>query len=123
LRKGIFVAFIPLLVGCATYEQPIPAEPSTGEIVEPSFEQKAVGEASLMTNQALKSYREGYVHATKHKAFAQSDVGAWSWKSNRTSIKYAIENSLIDCQKNNKKHEAEYPCKIINVDGKWVGER
>ncbi|MEQ5817156.1 hypothetical protein J3362_16705 [Marinobacter sp. NFXS11] len=123
MRKGIFVVFIPLLVGCATYQEPIPTTPDTGEIVEPFFEQKAVGEDSLMTNQALKSYREGYVHATEHKAFAQSDVGSWSWKSNRTSIKYAIENSLIDCQKNNKKHEAEYPCKIINVDGKWVGER
>ncbi len=74
-----------------------------------------------MTNQALKSYREEYIHATEHKAFAQSAVGAWSWKSNRTSIKHAIENSLIDCQKNNKGHEAEHPCKIINVDGKWGG--
>jgi hypothetical protein len=112
-----------LLVGCATYEQPIPTATSTGKIVEPSFEQKAVGEASIMTNQALKSYREEYVYATEHKAFAQSDVGAWSWKSNRTSVKHAIENSLIDCQRNNKRHEAEHPCKIINVDGKWAGER
>jgi hypothetical protein len=101
----------------------MPPATSTGQIIEPTFEQKAVGEASIMTNQALKSYREEYVHATKHKAFAQSDVGAWSWKSNRTSIKHAIENSLIDCQRNNKRHEAEHPCKIINVDGKWVGER
>jgi hypothetical protein len=123
LRSGIFVVFIPLLVGCATYEQPLPPAASTGEIIEPTFEQKAVGEASIMTNQALKSYREEYVHATKHKAFAQSDVGAWSWKSNRTSIKHAIENSLIDCQRNNKRHEAEHPCKIINVDGRWAGER
>ena len=123
MRSGIFIVFIPLLVGCATYEQPIPAATSTGQNVEPSFEQKADGEASIMTNQALKSYREEYVHATEHKAFAQSDVGSWSWKSNRTSIKHAIENSLKDCQKNNKRHEAEYPCKIINVDGKWAGER
>lgn len=123
LRSGIFIVFIPLLVGCATYEQPIPTETSTSEIVEPSFEQKAVGEALIMTNQALKSYREEYVHAIEHKVFAQSDVGAWSWKSNRTSIKHAIDNSLIDCQKNNKRHEAEYPCKIINVDGKWAGKR
>jgi len=123
LRSGIFIAVSALLVGCATYEQPIPTAASTGNTVEPSFEQKAVGEASIMTNQALKSYREDYVHATEHKAFAQSDVGAWSWKSNRTSVKHAIENSLIDCQRNNKRHEAEHPCKIINVDGKWAGER
>jgi hypothetical protein len=123
LRSGIFIVFSALLVGCATYEQPIPTATSTGKIVEPSFEQKAVGEASIMTNQALKSYREEYVYATEHKAFAQSDVGAWSWKSNRTSVKHAIENSLIDCQRNNKRHEAEHPCKIINVDGKWAGER
>ena len=123
MRSGIFIVFITSLVGCASYEQPIPTATGTGEIVEPSFEQKAVGEASIMTNQALKSYREEYVHATEHKAFAQSDVGAWSWKSNRTSTKHAIENSLIDCQKNNKRHEADYPCRIINVDGRWAGER
>lgn len=123
MRSGILIVFIALLVGCATYEKPIPTATSTSETVEPSFEQKAVGEAAIMTNQALKSYREEYVHATEHKAFAQSDVGAWSWKSNRTSIKHAIENSLIDCQRNNKRHEAEHPCKIINVDGTWAGER
>lgn len=123
MRSGILIVFIALLVGCATYEQPIPAATSSGEIVEPAFEHKAVGEASIMTNQALKSYREDYVHATQHKAFAQSDVGAWSWKSNRTSIKHAIKNALIDCQRNNRRHEAEHPCKIINVDGKWAGER
>lgn len=123
MRAGTFIVFIPLLVGCATYQQPTHSAPGTGEIVEPSFEQKAVGEASIVTNQALKSYREEYVYATEHKAFAQSDMGAWSWKSNRTSIQHAIENSLIDCQKNNKRHEAKYPCEIINVDGKWAGER
>jgi hypothetical protein len=126
LRSGILIVFSALLVGCATYEKPIPLATSTSETgtgtVEPSFEQKAVGEAAIMTNQALKSYREEYVHATEHKAFAQSDVGAWSWKSNRTSIKHAIENSLIDCQRNNRRHEAEHPCKIINVDGKWAEE-
>ena len=123
MRSGILIVFIALLVGCATYEKPIPTPTSTNETVEPSFEQKAVGETAIMTNQALKSYREEYIHATEHKAFAQSDVGAWSWKSNRTSIKHAIENSLIDCQRNNKRHEAEHPCKIINVDGTWAGER
>ncbi|OZC35971.1 hypothetical protein B9Q17_17170 [Marinobacter vinifirmus] len=123
LRLGIFLVFIALLAGCAAHQQPVPAATSAGGTVEPTFEHEAVGEASIMTNQALKSYREEYVNATQHKAFAQSDVGAWSWKSNRTSIKHAIENSLIDCQKNNKRHEAEYPCKIINVNGKWAGER
>ncbi|MEC7815698.1 MAG: hypothetical protein VX939_05475 [Pseudomonadota bacterium] len=123
MKSGTFIVFSAVLVGCATYEQPMSPTTSPGDISEPVFEQKAVGEASIMTNQALKSYREGYVHATEHKAFAQSDVGAWSWKSNRTSIKHAIGNALIDCQGNNRRHEAEHPCKIINVDGKWTGER
>jgi len=123
LRSGILIVFITLLVGCATYEKPIPTATSSSETVEPPFEQEAIGEAAIMLNQALKSYREEYVHATEHKAFAQSDVGAWSWKSNRTSIKHAIENSLKDCQRNNKRHEAEHPCKIINVNGTWAGER
>ncbi len=122
LRSGIFIVFIALLVGCASHQKPISAAKSKGEIVVPTFEREAFGEASIMTNQALRSYREEYVHATEHKAFAQSDSGSWSWKSNRTSIDYAIGNSLIECQKNNKRHEAEYPCKIININGEWVGE-
>lgn len=117
------MVLIMALVGCASHQQHVDTPKSANGTVNKSFENPATSEASIMTNQGLRSFREQYVNATEHKAFAQSDSGAWSWKSNRTTREYAIRNALIDCQKQNKRHEEEYPCKIINVDGKWVGER
>jgi hypothetical protein len=123
VKQGILVLSVALLAGCASYQMPAATSSSELSAVEPVFEQAAVGEDWIMTNQALKSYREGYVSATRHKAFAQSAVGAWSWKSNRTSATHAIQNALIDCRKNNGRHEADHPCRIINVDGQWSGKR
>lgn len=123
MKSGILILSVALLAGCVAYEKPAATSSSQASVVEPVYEQVAVGEDWLMTNQALKSYREGYVNATRHKAFAQSAVGAWSWKSNRTSATHAMKNALIDCQKNNGRHEADHPCKIINVDGHWSGKR
>ena len=123
MRLGNIVVLTAFLVGCATHQQALPPATNSNANAEPALEGKVLGEDSIMTKQALKSYRENYSHASTHKAFAQSGSGAWSWKSNRTSVEYAIQNSLISCQKNNKRHETEYPCKIINVDGEWIGER
>ena len=122
MRSGIFIAFF-LLGGCASVQHPTPSATSDSATPKSTFAFEATGEASLMTNQALRSFRNQYLQATEHKAFAQSDSGAWSWKSNRTTREYAIMNALIDCQKQNKRHEADYPCKILNVDGEWVGNQ
>ena len=77
-------------------------------------------EGQLMTNQAVKDYETKYKKASLHKAFSQSNSGAWSWRSNRTSIEHAKNNALLVCQKNNKKLESLHPCKIVNIDGQWV---
>jgi len=76
VKQGILVLSVALLAGCASYQMPAATSSSELSAVEPVFEQAAVGEDWIMTNQALKSYREGYVSATRHKAFAQSAVGA-----------------------------------------------
>jgi hypothetical protein len=81
------------------------------------------GIASLMSNDAKASYETKFISAKNHKAFSQSDSGAWSWKANRTSIDHAKTNALIACQKNNIKYEKTYPCKIININGLWLNER
>jgi len=78
------------------------------------------GIESLMSNKALKSFKTDYAKASNHKAFAQSVSGAWNWKSNRTTKEHAITSALIGCQRNNKKSEDLYPCKVINVDGEWL---
>lgn len=79
-----------------------------------------VGKSQLIKNKARVSYQAEYTKAKLYKAFAQSVTGSWSWKSNRTSTIHAMNNALIQCRKNNRKNENNSPCKIINVDDKWI---
>ena len=79
-------------------------------------------ESLIMSKKALNSYREKFIHTTRDKAFAQSDNGTWSWRSSPLSKQDATEKALAGCRKNNKKHEAAFPCRIINLNDKWIGE-
>jgi len=109
-----------LLTSCAATETTVvnknikPAQKS----VIAKFEPYSID--SIITNSALASYKNKYVKAKSHKAFAQSQSGTSYWKSNRTSKKHATDSALIACQVHNKKFEDTYPCKIININGVWV---
>ena len=123
--KFYIAAFAVLITGCATTEttvvekEVLQTEPAV--IVEKEISKiEPFSIESIITNQALKSYKNKYLKATSYKAFAQSESGAWNWKSNRTSAKHAMKSALVSCQVNNKKSENLYPCKVINVDGIWV---
>ncbi len=113
-----------ILSGCAITETPVVKE----EIVSPKAVEveikleKLISIESIITNKALRSYKGKYSKAISHKAFAQSNSGAWNWKSNRTSKEHAISSALISCQANNKKYENVHPCKVINVDGEWANK-
>ena len=87
--------------------------------ITPSSDQ-VTGEWLLMKKQALTSYRGSYRETSSHKAFAQSDTGAWSWKTSKLSREEAMNSALLSCQKNNKKSEQTYPCRIINVNDDWI---
>ena len=115
-----FFAFVILITGCATTDNPSinPQGKLSKEITLYTNDKKGI--ESLITNQALKSFKNDYSKASKHKAFAQSVSGSWNWKSNRTSKEHAIKSALIGCQRNNKKSEDIYPCKVININGKWL---
>jgi hypothetical protein len=76
----------------------------------------------LMSKKALNSYREKVLTERKNKAFAQSDTGSWSWRSSAKSEADAKQKALSSCRKNNKKHEAFYPCRIVNTNNNWQGE-
>jgi hypothetical protein len=110
---------IIVLSGCATQGQ-IQSEPPKSELKIKLYSNNKSGIESIITNQALKSFNTDYAKATKNKAFAQSASGAWNWKSNRTSIEHAKNSALIGCQRNNKKSEYSYPCKVIHLNGNWV---
>lgn len=116
-----------LLSGCTPTETHEPKEevviPEAVEPVEVETKvEKIISIESIITHQALMSYKGKYLKASTHKAFAQSESGAWNWKSNRTSKEHAINSALISCQANNKKHEKMYPCKVISVDGEWANK-
>ena len=125
----ICIAIIAIILsGCSDSEDAItPAEDS-------NFASKKITEITtidtdelnlkfIITNEASKSFKNKYLTATSHKAFAQSESGAWSWRSNRTSEKNARKSALIACQANNKKNESLHPCKVINVNGEWLINR
>jgi len=115
-----------LLSGCATTEVVAEKEvisPQTIKVIKKEVvDIEPIGIKSIISNNALKTYKNEYQKATLHKALVQSETGAWSWKSNRTSKQHAIKSALISCQKYNKKHEDLYPCKVINVDGEWANK-
>ncbi len=125
LMHFLIVAMAVLLSACSDNEPTNESETvpiDTQEIINETDEVIIVdsGHEVIVTNQAAESYRKKYSKATLNKAFAQSESGAWSWKSNRTSVEHAKRSALIACQTNNKKNEKLSPCKIINVNGTWV---
>ncbi len=120
--KFLPLVFAILMTGCATTDKE--KVNSQGHASKPMtiYVNDKKGIESLISNQALKSFKTDYEKASKHKAFAQSASGSWNWKSNRTSSEHAVLSALIGCQRNNKKSEDLYPCKVINIDGKWLNK-
>jgi hypothetical protein len=118
--KNILV-FLSLLtvVGCSSQSE-IPEEALPKPIAVTIYTNSGQGVASIISKKALESFNTEYLEAPENKAFAQAISGAWNWKSNRTSIEHAKTSALIGCQRNNKRSEDLYPCKIIHINGQWV---
>ena len=115
-----YLLFFPIFiaVGCTTQQfKEIPAEPRSQITI---YENTKQGIDSIITNSALTEFKNDYSKASRNKAFAQSVSGAWNWKSNRTSVEHAKTSALIGCQRNNKRSEDLYPCKVIHVNDSWV---
>ena len=91
------------------------------DIYRQSIVSEQSGESAIMSNKALNAYRQKYLDVTRDKAFAQSDNGAWSWRSSKTSESDAVKKALAACRKNNKNHDEVFPCRIINVNNSWRG--
>lgn len=115
------LVFLSLLtvVGCSSQSK-IPEEALPKPMAITTYTNSSQGVASIISKKALESFNTEYLEAPEHKAFAQSISGAWSWKSNRTSVEHAKTSALIGCQRNNKRSEDLYPCKIIHINDQWV---
>ena len=124
MRLSVIALVIVIASGCSSTQQQTPAENTSVSLVTQQDVQPPNNESysisSIISNKALISYKTKYSQATNHKAFAQSAVGSWNWRSNRTSKQHAIDSALIACQANNEKYEAKHPCRVINVDGDWI---
>ena len=118
MEKIISIFFILLVSGCSSQAIDNNGAQVSKNLVR--YENGDYGVDSIITNDALESYKTKYLKSSNNKAFAQSVSGAWSWKSNRTSKDHAKSSALIGCQNNNRKVEDLYPCKIININGKWM---
>lgn len=119
MTRVLILAVFTTLFGCAATPQ------DTKDISSPDrsitlYENVRSGPESIISKKALASFRDKYLAAGEHKAFAQSLSGAWDWKSSRTSVEHAKTSALVGCQKNNRQVEDLYPCRIINVNGEWT---
>lgn len=118
MKIKLAIAFSVLLGGCVPYHFvsiPTSKNQSNRKII-PSV-------ASIITVEALHSFKTKYKDAPIHKAFAQSDTGVWAWDANLLKRDMAINNALVKCQSNNKKYEENYPCEVINVNDEWIPHR
>ena len=80
-------------------------------------QQVFAGEEVIRMNGALKDFREKYVTAEMHRAFAQSPDGAWGWAIGRTSVQVASEDAVLACTTSLK--AGQRPCVVIHIDDAW----
>ncbi|PCJ38625.1 MAG: hypothetical protein COA99_11630 [Moraxellaceae bacterium] len=117
MKYSIVLILTFLGTGCTTQQF---MQSNVKESTVPTiYQNNKVGVTSIISNKALKSFKNDYAKTPKNKAFAQSTSGAWNWRSDRTSIEHAVTSALIACQRKNRKAEDLYPCKIIHINDSW----
>ncbi len=124
MKNGYTKYFLAVLAAMllAACETPRPAfgidMAKYGDLIE----RDAASPGDLIRKQAIDTDKGAYAMADRHKAIAQSRSGAWSWSEGHDSPEAAIDEALQKCRQQNKRHEAERPCKLIKVDVYWASE-
>jgi hypothetical protein len=115
---------LPALAGLllAACETPRPSFELDMEKYADVIEREASSPGDLIRKQAIDTNERDYALADRHKAIAQSRSGAWSWSQGRETPEAAIDEALQKCRRQNRRHEAERPCKLIKVDVYWASE-
>jgi uncharacterized membrane protein YhaH (DUF805 family) len=67
---------------------------------------------------AVTVFRDEYIPAPSHKAFALSPSGTWGWRAGANSPEAAAAAALEACDA--KRPEYSRPCDLANVNGNWV---
>ncbi len=117
IKRVFVVAVILSIAACAAQ----PTKPFKIDPAQYPVDRAATGMDVLVGSSARDSYK-WYFGAKTHKAFAQSESGAWGYETNRMSAGSAMDDALERCRKHNTNYEIEQPCRIINVNGHWGSE-
>jgi len=70
-----------------------------------------------MTNEALREYRQGYLLARNHKAFAISSRSTHAWIAGADSNSEARERALASCMQSVQPMGGS--CRVVDADGAW----
>ncbi len=117
IKRVFVVAVILSIAACAAQ----PTKPFKVDPAQYPVDKAATGMDVLAVSSARDSYK-WYFGAKTHKAFAQSESGAWGYETNRISAGSAMNAALERCRRHNTNYEIEQPCRIINVNGHWGSE-
>ena len=74
--------------------------------------------ARLPSPDAVSAFRDAYMAAAKHKAFAVSPTGSWGWKAGAASSESAAAGALESCDAKRKLYTPA--CELVNVNDSWV---
>jgi uncharacterized membrane protein YhaH (DUF805 family)/ribosomal protein L32 len=75
-------------------------------------------EARLGSTEAVAAFRDEYMAAAGHKAFAASPAGSWGWRAGAASSEAAAAGALERCDAKRKPYTPE--CELVNVNDRWV---
>jgi hypothetical protein len=70
-----------------------------------------------MTTEALREYRQGYLLARNHKAFAISSRGTHAWIAGAGSENEARERAVASCMESVQPMGGS--CRVVDADGAW----
>ena len=74
--------------------------------------------ARLPSPDAVSAFRDDYMAAARHKAFAVSPTGSWGWTAGAASSESAAAGALGSCDAKRKLYTPA--CELVNVNDNWV---
>lgn len=77
-------------------------------------------ESTLIADKAAIAFNDKYLTRSQHKAFAQSESGAWGFMTARNSTEEAQKAALDLCTKHNTNFNDDFPCEVIHIDNSWI---
>ncbi len=92
--------------------------------VPPEFPDKLNSADFLTRNTGKLEFEVDYSNEKELKVFAASLSGLWGWSAGATkTIEELMDEALNSCRTRNKRWEAIYPCRTININGEWQPEQ